>query len=175
MQPMWKSPLRVVILKHISWYTQERPYKCSQCDEAFTQYGSLKEHLKTNTGRDLINAANVTRFSCRISFSNHYWRQILGTDFTNAANVRINSHNMTCIVIRWIVLKLCRRRLYLVLVKLFQLAMIDTYNSAYYRFTVEVAVIEIILLWIIRHTIIIYINTQQNSDDATGHDEEHYY
>ena len=62
--------------------------------------------------------------------------------------------------------------LLVVCIKLFQLAIIQTYKCAYPLFMVVFAVINDYISQKIRHAIIIYINTEQNSDDGKEHDEE---
>ena len=53
--------------------TMEIPYKCSQCEKAFTKKKNLKTQLEIHTRLegDLTNAANVIRPLQRIAISKH--------------------------------------------------------------------------------------------------------
>jgi len=39
------------LLSHYIVHTGERPYKCKQCDRAFSHKSNLTSHFRTHTGK----------------------------------------------------------------------------------------------------------------------------
>ena len=45
--------------EHFKTHSEEKSYKCNQCNYASSQAGDLRTHLKTHSGQEK-NATNVT-------------------------------------------------------------------------------------------------------------------
>ena len=79
---------KIIILMSIWKHTGEKPYKCSQCDTAFSYDTQLSNHMRTHTlGRNDINAVNVKRLSQQIVIFIAIREHTLGRIHINAVNV----------------------------------------------------------------------------------------
>ena len=63
---------KIIILMSIWKHTGEKPYKCSQCDTAFSYDTQLSNHMRTHTGEKLYKCSECEKtFSTNSNLYSH--------------------------------------------------------------------------------------------------------
>ena len=66
-------------------HSDDKPYKCGECDKMFTRFSTLKEHIRTHTGNNLNQLITFDRVANFLLYrSLKYLSQPTNQDYTFA-------------------------------------------------------------------------------------------